>query len=149
KLTVHKQTADTPLYALVVAKNGPRLKPTSPDPSCPRPESCGYGGGPASGLKGHAMELKDLADLLTAFVDRPVLDRTGITARSDINLPPWSRSPLQLPGGGELEGTEPAPDPSNPSIFEILQDTLGLKLEAVRGPYDMYIVDHVEQPTEN
>jgi bla regulator protein blaR1 len=149
KLAVHKETIDTPIYILVPAKNGPRLKATVPDPNCAQPGACRYGGGPASGYKGRGMQLDDLANVLTAFLDRPVLNRTGITGRFDIDLPPWSRSPLQRPGGGELDGTEPAPDPLNPSIYQVLQDQLGLKLEATRGPHDMYIVDHVEPPTEN
>jgi bla regulator protein BlaR1 len=149
KLAIHKKTTDTPLYALVVAKNGPRLKPALPDPKCPQPDSCPSIVGPARGFKGRGIELKDIAAILTAFVDRPVVDRTGIQGRFDIDLPPWSRSPLQSPGPGELDGTEPAPDPLNPTIFDVLQEHLGLKLEAARGPHDLYIVDHVEPPTEN
>lgn len=149
KLAIHKETIDTPLYTLVVAKNGPRLKPAVEDPNCAQPGACRFGGGPASGFKGRGMQLDDIANMLTAFLDRPVVNRTGITGRFDIDLPPWSRSPLQPAGGGELDGTEPAPDPLNPSIYEVLQEQLGLKLEATRGPHDMYIVDHVEPPTEN
>jgi bla regulator protein BlaR1 len=149
KLAIHKKATETPLYALVVAKNGPRLKPAVPDPKCPQPDSCPSIVGPARGFKGRGVELKDVAAILTAFVDRPVVDRTGIHGRFDIDLPPWSRSPLQSPGPGELDGTEPAPDPLNPSIFEVLQEHLGLKLEAARGPHDVYVVNHVEPPTEN
>jgi uncharacterized protein (TIGR03435 family) len=149
KLAVHKETAEIPLYALVVAKNGPKLKPTAPNLDCSQPGACNGGGGPARGFKGRRMELKDLAAILNAFLDRPVVDRTGIQGHFDIDLPPWSRSPLQSATGGELNGTEPAPDPLNPSIFEVLQENLGLKLEASRGPHDTYIVDHVEPPTEN
>jgi bla regulator protein blaR1 len=150
KLAVHKKTAEMPLYALAIAKNGPRLKQAVPDPKCTaQPKSCPNGGGPAGGFKGRGMSVHDIAGLLTIFMDRPVVDRTGIEGRFDFDLPPWSRSPLQPPAGGERDGTEPAPDPLNPSLFEVLQEQLGLKLEATRGPYDVYVVDHIEPPTEN
>jgi uncharacterized protein (TIGR03435 family) len=150
KLAVHKKTAEMPLYALAIAKNGPRLKRAVPDPKCAaQPESCLNGGGPAGGFKGRGMSVHDIAGLLTIFMDRPVVDGTGIQGRFDFDLPPWSRSPLQPPAGGERDGTEPAPDPLNPSIFEVIQEQLGLKLEATRSPYEVYVVDHVEPPTEN
>jgi uncharacterized protein (TIGR03435 family) len=87
--------------------------------------------------------------VLTAFADRPVLDRTGIHGRYDIDLPSWSRSPQQPPTGGELDGSEPGPNPLDPSLFVVLQEQLGLRLEAIRGPHDVYVVDHVERPAPN
>jgi uncharacterized protein (TIGR03435 family) len=151
KLSMHKKTEDAPLYALVVAKNGPRLKPTPPDFKCPEEgTNCGgIGGGPAGGLKGRHVEISRLVEALSAFADRPVVDRTGIQGRFDIDLPSWSRSPQEPRGGGELDGTEPAPNPLDPSLFVVLQEQLGLRLEAIRGPHDVYVVDHIESPTPN
>jgi uncharacterized protein (TIGR03435 family) len=148
-LTVHKQTAETPIYALVVSKNGPRLGPAIVDTKCEVDGACPGGGGPAKGYKGRYMSVSDIAAMLTIFVDRAVVDRTAIQGRYNFNLPPWSPSPLQGATGGQIDGTEPAPDPLNPSIFEVIQEHLGLKLEATRGPFDTYVVDHVESPTEN
>jgi uncharacterized protein (TIGR03435 family) len=149
KLAIHKETIETPLYALVVAKNGPRLKPSPPDFKCPEGARCSLGGGPAGGIKGRNVEISELVDVLTAFADRPVLDRTGIHGRYDIDVPSWSRSPQQPPTGGELDGSEPGPNPLDPSLFVVLQEQLGLRLEAIRGPHDVYVVDHVERPAPN
>ena len=139
KLTMHTEAKETPLYALVIAKNGPRLKPSPPGRECPA-EPCGsVGGGPTSGLQGRDSEMSALADTLSLFLDRKVLDRTGLQGRFDIDVPAWT--------GRDASSGRPAPDPSDPSIFTVLEEQLGLKLEATRGPRDIYVVDHVEAPT--
>ena len=145
KLAIHKETRELPLYALVVARNGPRLTPSPPDPDCDTEVACrGFGGGPANGLKGSA-ELSGLAATLTWFLERQVVDRTGIQGRFDIELPPWSL-PAQLVTPRAPDNDEPAPNASDPSIFTVLQERLGLRLESTRGPLDIYVVDHIERP---
>jgi len=94
-------------------------------------------------------EITRLVGGLTSLLDRVVIDRTGITGRFDIDLPPWSNGlpPVQRPLGPGQE-PEAQPDPNGPSIFSVLQ-ALGLRLEATRGPLEILIVDHVELPTAN
>jgi len=76
-------------------------------------------------------------------LDRPVIDRTGITGRLDFRLIFDPR--LGLIG---CLGTEPS-DPSGPSIITALQKQLGLKLESAKAPAGVLVIDHVEKPSEN
>jgi len=52
-------------------------------------------------------------------------------------------------GPSEPNGRERTEDPNDPSIFELLPRQLGLRLDSIRGPLDMYVIDHVERPTSN
>ena len=147
KLSVHVDTRTVPLYALVIAKGGHRLKPSPTIQRCGEPTStCRFGGGPAGGLRGDNVEISMLADVLNFFVDRPVVDRTSVKGQFVIDLPPWNPG-VQPPSGGVADGSEPAPSTAEASIFTVLQERLGLRLESIRGPYDFYVVDHVERPT--
>jgi uncharacterized protein (TIGR03435 family) len=146
KLSVRIESRTVPQYALVVAKGGHRLKPATPQ-QCGEPSStCRFAGGPAGGLRGDHVEMSMLADVLNVFVDRPVVDRTSVKGQFVIDLPPWNAG-VQPPSGGVADGTEPAPNPAEASIFTVLQEQLGLRLESIRGPYAFYVVDHVERPT--
>jgi uncharacterized protein (TIGR03435 family) len=91
--------------------------------------------------------------------DRPVIDQTGLKGKFDLRL---RYDPSSMPGGrgGPKDALDPAPadgDPANsrsgdapPSIFNALQEQLGLKLEARKEPVDLLVIDHVEKtPTEN
>jgi uncharacterized protein (TIGR03435 family) len=81
----------------------------------------------------------------TTFVDRPVVDRTGLKGRFDIELPPWTPGIIQF----DPNNDEPLPDPNGGTIFTLLQEKLGLRLVSTRVPLDIYVVDHVERPTPN
>jgi uncharacterized protein (TIGR03435 family) len=143
KLAVHKETKDLPIYAIVVGKNGPRLKPAKETCSVENP--CRQGGGPAIGIIIRDGDISRLAEYLTVFMDRFVVDRTGIQGHFDIDLPSWNPSP-QVGTQVILDGHEPAPSPTDATIFTVVQEQLGLRIESARGPVDLYIVDHVERP---
>ena len=106
-----------------------------------------------------------LTQQLSNRLDRPVIDQTGLKGKYDLKL---RYDPSSMPGGrgGPIrmikDGPGPGPadgDPANrlapdgdspPSIFNALQEQLGLKLEARKGPVDLLVIDHVEKtPTEN
>lgn len=157
KFAYHKEQRDLPLYALVVAPGGPKFKAVA-EGKCPQAKpddpftarfgsSCGHlAGGPASGVKGFNVDIANLIETLIDFGDRQVVDRTGIQGRFDVDLPPWTRTLVQAPN----DGREPAyEDPNNPTIFALLQQKLGLRLESTRGSVDIYVIDHVEAPTPN
>ena len=102
--------------------------------------------GPGNLIGGGVM-LPQLANTLSPFVNRIVMDRTGLTGGFDVDLQ-WLPD---LQGRGTPPAGAPAPaiDPDSPSIFTALQEQLGLKLESTKGPVNVLVIDHVEQPTED
>jgi bla regulator protein blaR1 len=147
KLVVHRETKELPIYALVIAKNGPRLK--SAARTCATDSECGpQGGGPASGLRMVDAPLSRLAEFLGVFMDRHVVDRTGLQGHFDMQISSWNPS-AQTGTQVILDDHEPAPSATDPSIFTVVQEQLGLKLEATRGQVELLVVDHVERPAEN
>lgn len=88
------------------------------------------------------------ADLLARLAGRPIINETGLKGNYDFALkwmPDEGRGQL---AGGPADAAPPG-DTSGPSIFTALQEQLGLKLEARKGPVDTIVIDHVERPSEN
>jgi uncharacterized protein (TIGR03435 family) len=151
KLTVHHLTKDFPVYELAVAKNGPKLKesvdnaPAAAKDGFPalRPDRPGIAvkfEGNRARLAAHQEPLSALAKMLRSPADRQVLDKTGLTGTYDFTL---EFSFRELTAGA-------AGDDPIPSLFEALQQQLGLKLEDKKAPFDLVVVDHAEKvPTEN
>ena len=77
-------------------------------------------------------------------VDRPILDKTGLSGRFEFTIEFTPKFKRPLPPGSSFQ-----PDPSGPTFNEALKDQLGLKLEAQTGPTDVVVIDHIEPPTEN
>ena len=77
-------------------------------------------------------------------MDRPVLDRTGLTGTFDfaIEFAPPPNNPFG-------PGAKSRPDPAAPTFVEALKEQLGLKLESQMGPFDVLVIDHVEEPSAN
>jgi uncharacterized protein (TIGR03435 family) len=144
RLTYHRETRQLPTYALVVVKKrvpGPKLHEPDPEIRQLYPVL----GGP-NGLTAANATMQDLASSLSRFTgDRLVQDRTGLTGRFAFTLE-FSKDSVTLPRPPGL----PAPPPSDgPSLFQALQEQLGLKLESDRGPVEIMIIDRVEKPSEN
>ncbi|MGA2270265.1 MAG: TIGR03435 family protein [Bryobacteraceae bacterium] len=202
KLAVHRESKERAVYALVVGKNGPKLKESSPDADAPAPDGANGGagaplvlgganpqvrvtgrgentsvvvsGGPsgtvhmsmgpngALRLETPKMTLAALADLLSRFVDRPVVDMTELSGTYQVALDlsledmrSLARTAgIAVPGrgaGGDAARTpaDAASDPPGSSVFAAVQQ-LGLKLEPRKAPIDFIVVDHLEKiPTEN
>jgi uncharacterized protein (TIGR03435 family) len=167
KLTVHSETKDLPIYALVMARSDGRLgaelhrsetdcaaqmaaargrgvppaPPPPPQPGAPMP--CGVRMGPGTMVAGGAT-LSQVVNNLSMFVGRVVLDRTGLTGTFDVNLT-WTpdQMPQRPPGA-----PDPPVDPNGPSIFTAVQEQLGLKLDSQRGPVEVLVIDRAEHPVE-
>ena len=77
-------------------------------------------------------------------MDRPVLDRTGLTGKFDFAI---EFSPQ--PDVPSAPGANFQPDPIGPTFMEALKEQLGLKLEPLSGPFDVLVIDHVEEPSAN
>lgn len=162
-LSLTRDTKDLPVYALVVAKNGPKLKTstfTPPENSPDMPRAPGVGGGPQMGIRMNGRgqltetygDMNMLADVLSRFCGRPVINKTALTGRYDFDLK-WTpdeeqggpMSPGARPGGDDA----PPPDSTGTSLFTAIQEQLGLKLEPQKAPMDVLVIQHIDHPTEN
>lgn len=145
QLTLHRENKEQQVYALVVAKGGPKLQESTKARSMMR-----MGRGL---LTAQAVGMADLSLNLSNGLGRSVIDNTGLTGKYDFELN-WTPDPGQpaaapfgpLPPGVQLP---PPPDPNGPSIFTALQEQLGLRLESQKGPVEMVVIDRVERPSEN
>jgi uncharacterized protein (TIGR03435 family) len=171
KLKFHRETQQLPVYELTVAKSGVKLPPAKegdctpfasnaaplpkPAPGEVRPPVffCGYPRTGAIGLKrtleGKGVSLDALAESLSSSeLNRTVLNKTGLTGRFNLNLR-WAIDPT-IPGLDDNLGGARVPDTDmEPTIFNALQEQLGLKLESGRGPVEVLVIDQVEKPSPN
>lgn len=161
-LKVHHEMRDLPVYALVVAKGGPKLKEYKPDPDHPMmPGSPGRLMFNGRRLEGGGANMQFLAVVLARPAGRKVIDKTGLTGRYDFTLT-WGGDEGEggmraAPEGPPPPGGAPAPgggpvtaDPAaGESIFTALEEQLGLKLEPIKTPVDVVVIDHLEKPAEN
>jgi uncharacterized protein (TIGR03435 family) len=159
KLRIHRESRDLPVYFLTVARSGARLQPARPEnciavdfdkpPSAPtpgQPPRQGYGFfGPSvngPGIDTFSQTMSVLCLQLSGWLDRDVIDKTGLTGKFDIHLD--LSSPNRDPGADQ---SQPPVDPFG-DISAALQ-RLGLKLEAAKAPGDFLVIDHIERPSEN
>ena len=144
QLTFHRKPKEFSIYVLEVAKNGPRLKQsTAPadDPS----SVIGVVYPQRIKLPARNATMGDFTAMLQrAVLDRPVVDKTGLTRRYDFDLE-WAPDESQF--GGDIPAA--AADAPSPPLFVAIQEQLGLRLEAIRGPVDELIVDRAAEPSAN
>jgi uncharacterized protein (TIGR03435 family) len=147
KLAFHRESRELPVYALTVAKTGPKLAKSEAAPdSLPGMGFRGFGNMPVSNAT-----MADFAAMMQAAVlDRPMIDRTGLQGRYDFVLR-WTPDDSQFigmrPPGTSLPGGD---DPNAPpNLFTAVQEELGLKLTAIKAPVDVMVIDHVERPSAN
>jgi uncharacterized protein (TIGR03435 family) len=139
KLTVHRETRELPVYALVIAKGGAKLAPFLADGTTISTgnEHITVQGGGDNTVAVLAAQLAKSRD-----VGRIVFDKTGIMGRYDITLK-WTSY------NGASPMTNNASGDSGPSIFTAIQEQLGLKLESTKGPVQVLVIDRAEMPSEN
>ena len=149
KLKVHFETRQEPVFAIVTAKNGPKLTPAAPEGQQNPGISVRYNG-QAAQMNAKGATLGDLANWLTGYSEmggQTVVDQTGLTQRYDFVLN-WTRERALTGGEPSAESDTPAAA-AGPSIFTALQEQLGLKLVNTKGPVEIIVVDSIERPTEN
>lgn len=144
RLKLHRMTREMPVYELVVARGGLKMK-ASEDQTLwagdyPNGAPMGQkttGGGPTElspgRLAGKALPMTILANLLSGPVERTVMNKTGLKGRYDV----------------DLRYARDIDDVSAPSLFTALEEQLGLKLKAAKGPVEVLVVERVERPGEN
>jgi uncharacterized protein (TIGR03435 family) len=133
KLTFHTEQREMPVYELVVGKTGSKLK------------SVEFGRGSSSmspgKLEATAIPLRNFVETLSRLLNRPVLDKTGMTGVFDFVLE-WSPEGRSTDGAGDL--------PVGPSLFTAIPEQLGLKLESRKAPIEILVIDRAEKvPTIN
>jgi uncharacterized protein (TIGR03435 family) len=107
--------------------------------------------GPNVTIEAHAISLDEFPRVLA--LDRPLINRTGITGRFDFHLEFAAAETASSAQAGAQAGAPPVGFPDDPtggaSIFTALQEQLGLKLESAKGTGEILVIDHVERPSEN
>ena len=153
KLKVHWEARTIPIFALTVAKTGPKVKPLA-DPE-PGRVSSGPGGGVTKRLpNGNTLStlnvvdssMQGFADSLGEFMDRPVVDRTGLKGNFGFKVE-WESEPDAPSNSGP--GMIGRMMHAGPAMFTAIEELLGLKLESTKGPVEVLVIDHVEQPSPN
>jgi uncharacterized protein (TIGR03435 family) len=142
-LAYHIEQREQSVYELLVVRNGHKLKPAqNTDCVFPTPSRCGFRARSGE-IIGDQVSMEAFATRLSRSIGRTVVNKTNLdgvfdlvvqwTPESDLGL----RNDLAaLPAGG-------------PSIFTALQEQLGLRLEAAKGPIEVFVIDRVERPSEN
>lgn len=147
QLKFHKEKQELSVYAITIAKQGPKLTKSQGDPN-------GLPGLFFSGIQPAVLNVRnatmvDFAGLMqSAVLDRPVVDQTGLSGRYDFTLT-WTPDQFQFVGSG-ITVTPPA-DTANapPGLFTAIQKQLGLRLKSTKAPAEVLVIDHVETPYPN
>jgi len=140
KLSTHRETKEAAIYALVLARNGPKLKPSNGDQRLPVVLA------PPARLLGQGSTMQALALALRRPAGRTVVDQTGLNGTFDFTLTYSPETNVRSVDGGE--GADAGT--TGPSIFTALQEQLGLRLEPQKGQIEQLVVDHAEKiPTPN
>jgi uncharacterized protein (TIGR03435 family) len=154
KLTAHKESKEHNVYALVAGKNGPKLKPAEVPTGASRPPRGNMQimvGPDGAHLKAPSATLANLAEMLSRFSERPVLDMTGIEGQYDFDLVFAPENLRNMPGpGGRMGGPHDSPsEPTAGSIYDSVHP-YGLKLEPRKAAMEILVVDNIlKVPTEN
>jgi uncharacterized protein (TIGR03435 family) len=126
----HQETRQLPVYALVVAKNGPKFKPSEINGTTIN------SGRTSLHVAGSDDTISILARELAQALGRVVLNQTGLSGRYDLTLR-WT------PDDATPDSSAP------PGIFTAIEEQLGLKLESTRGSVPVLVIDSVEMPSAN
>ncbi len=137
-LKSHTETKELPVYALVLASHGSKLKESAIQDNSKDTWTMNNGD-----FTGTTIPITSLADMLANQLHRTIVDQTHLSALYDMHVT-WAPD-LTAPAGQENDGGED----TAPSLFSALQDQLGLKLVPMKGPVTTLVIDHLERPTPN
>ena len=131
----HIETKEMPVYALVLAKSGSKLKASQAEGKRDSTSLSGHAG--IFHATGKGVVAERIATLLASSLERLVLDKTGLTGTYDFTLD-WANDTAS---GADAGG--------GPSIFTAVQEQLGLRLQPAKAPVSVMVIDRLEKPTEN
>lgn len=136
-LQTHREERNMAVYALQIAKNGPKLAESKGDRNGAGRIQVGGGEGYRS-LTFRDVSMQDLPVMMVLYLDRPLVDRTGLRGLYEFTLK-YTYDEERAPA----DGTAP------PSLFTAVQEQLGLRLNAVRAPAPILVIDQVRRPEAN
>jgi uncharacterized protein (TIGR03435 family) len=149
QLEIRREFKDAAVFALVVGKGGHRMKEN--------PQHGGLSSRRPGELVGEGAPINPLIQMLSVVLGRPVIDETGLTGTYDFRLE-WSpdigssglgNKPAVLAAQKAEEAGVSLPDPGGPSIFNAIQEQLGLRLESKKAPVETIVVERIERPSGN
>jgi uncharacterized protein (TIGR03435 family) len=137
-LVFHRETKEFPVYALLVAKNGSKLKAVEDTGNHNTDSSNGH-------MTAQQVSMGRLCEFLSSRMDRPVVDQTEMKGVYDLKL---DYTPDDV---ADKQANKPGSDvASSPPLLTALQQQLGLKLQPSKAPIELIVIDRVEKvPTEN
>jgi len=142
-LKVHMEKKETSVYALTLAKDGPKFTKSTTDGP---PEMTKDKDGVAIGKH---LTMSDFAAQLAQPFGRPVVDSTGLTGRYDLRMDVMSSVGAEM-AAATAEGRQLNQMDVVGVMIRALQEQLGLKVEALKDSIDFLVVDHAEKtPTDN
>lgn len=145
-LRFHREQKEMRMYALTVSKGGPKLREAAADSSPVGPPPLIFVVSPALiRLPARSATMSEFASVLQrAAVEYPVVDKTALSGRYDFDL---EFTPDEsVFGGGLGKGTD---ESTAPGLFAAIQQQLGLRLEAAKGPVEALVIDGVQRPSAN
>jgi bla regulator protein BlaR1 len=134
KLKWHREIRTLPVLELVAMKSGSKLTPSTSQSDDTNMNTSN------STLTATHVSMDDLARFLANQTHNPVVDKTGLAGKYDLQLK-WRREEQSAQSG--------ATDDPLPTLYTAIQEQLGLKLESGKGPVNVLVIDHIEEPTEN
>jgi uncharacterized protein (TIGR03435 family) len=160
KMKTHRESREMPVYELVIANGGPKINrvdaPAPLPPPGPEVDPNGFPNAPnGSGMRvlngrgriqSRGQTMKVLANYISVYSDRPVLDATGLEGDYPFTL----SFPLLRQGGNNLSTVDTADAEFGPTIYEAVEQQLGLKLKPTKRPVEVIVIDHLDRtPIEN
>jgi uncharacterized protein (TIGR03435 family) len=136
-LRTHTEKREMGVYAITVAKGGPKLEKSKGDPNGSMSENDNDSAGQRTMHITNAA-MGEFAQVMSYTSDRPVVDQTGLTGRYDFQLK-WTFDDSKAPTDGTAA----------PGLFTAVQEQLGLKLEPTRAPAEVLVIDKLERPGAN
>ena len=136
-LKLRRDRRELPVYAITVAKGGAKIRKSAGDPNG-LPDQTGYGQNGQQVVKFTNVSMSDMALEMQGFLERPVVDTTGLQGRYDFTLT-WTPS---VAAGSEGAATAPG-------IFTAVQEQLGLRLQPVKAPAEVLVIEHAERASAN
>jgi len=138
KLQFHRERKEIAAYVLSVDKSGSKLKLSDSKEPFDIPIKPSNRPGKSVGTR---VPMEYLCFYLAQLLNVPVVDQTRLDGFYDFTLELPAPAPLLAPG--------PAPAADGPDLFTAIRQQLGLKLESRKAPVEVFIIDHVERPTNN